>query len=40
MKPWDHVISDEEQRAYRAAGFGNPSGIGSRPALLLQSGGD
>jgi nicotinamidase-related amidase len=35
MKPWDHVISEEEQRAYRAAGFGNPSGIGSRPALLI-----
>ena len=35
MKPWDHVISEEEQRAYRAAGFGNPSGIGKRPALLI-----
>jgi nicotinamidase-related amidase len=35
MKPWDHVISEEEQRAYRAAGFGHPSGIGSRPALLI-----
>ena len=35
MKPWDHVISEEEQRAYRAAGFGNPSGVGSRPALLI-----
>jgi len=35
MKPWDTVISDEEQRAYRAAGFGNPSGIGERPALLI-----
>ena len=35
MKPWDTVISEEEQRAYRAAGFGNPSGIGERPALLI-----
>jgi len=35
MKPWDHVISEEEQRAYRAAGFGNPSGVGERPALLI-----
>lgn len=35
MKPWDKVISDEEQRAYRAAGFGHPSGIGERPALLI-----
>ncbi|CAM3933459.1 Hydrolase [Bordetella tumbae] len=35
MKPWDNIISDEEQRAYRAAGFGRPSGIGVRPALLI-----
>jgi maleamate amidohydrolase len=35
MKPWDKVISDEEQRAYRAAGFGHPSGVGERPALLI-----
>lgn len=35
MQPWDGVISEEEQRAYRAAGFGNPSGIGTRPALLI-----
>jgi nicotinamidase-related amidase len=35
MKPWDDVISEEEQRAYRAAGFGNPSGVGKRPALLI-----
>ena len=35
MNPWDHIISEEEQRAYRAAGFGNPSGVGKRPALLI-----
>ena len=35
MKPWDGIISEEEQRAYRAAGFGNPSGVGERPALLV-----
>ena len=35
MKPWDSVVSEEEQRAYKAAGFGNPSGIGRRPALLV-----
>ncbi|WP_144631610.1 isochorismatase family protein [Bordetella genomosp. 13] len=35
MKPWDDIISDEEQRAYRAAGFGRPSGLGKRPALLI-----
>ncbi|MBV9811248.1 MAG: isochorismatase family protein [Acetobacteraceae bacterium] len=35
MKPWDNIISDEEQKAYRAAGFGRPSGLGVRPALLI-----
>jgi nicotinamidase-related amidase len=35
MKPWDGIISDEEQRAYRAAGFGKPTGLGKRPALLI-----
>jgi nicotinamidase-related amidase len=35
MRPWDGIISEEEQRAYRAAGFGRPSGLGRRPALLI-----
>ena len=35
MKPWDGIISDEEQRAYRAAGFGKPTGFGRRPGLLI-----
>ena len=35
MKPWHGIISEEEQRAYRAAGFGRPTGIGKRPALLI-----
>lgn len=35
MKPWDDVISAEEQRAYAAAGFGRASGLGQRPALLI-----
>ena len=35
MRPWDGIISEEEQRRYRAAGFGKPSGIGKRPALLV-----
>ena len=35
MKPWDNVISESEQQAYRAAGFGKPSGVGQRPALLI-----
>lgn len=35
MKPWDGIISEEEQKRYNAAGFGRPSGIGKRPALLI-----
>lgn len=35
MKPWDGIISEEEQRAYSAVGFGRPTGLGSRPALLI-----
>lgn len=34
-RPWDGIISDEEQRAYNASGFGRSSGIGKRPALLI-----
>jgi len=34
-KPWDGIISEEEQRAYRAAGFGKPTGFGRRPGLLI-----
>jgi hypothetical protein len=33
MRPWAGTISDEEQRAYNAAGIGRPSGIGNHPAL-------
>ena len=25
MKPWDGIISEEEQKAYHAAGFGRSS---------------
>ena len=35
MKPWDGIISEDEQAAYRAAGFGRKSGLGQRPALLI-----
>ena len=35
MRPWDGIISDDEQKAYRAAGFGKPTGMGTRPALLI-----
>ncbi|CEJ14726.1 isochorismatase family protein [Phreatobacter sp. AB_2022a] len=34
-KPWDGIISEEEQRAYNAAGFGRATGLGKRPALLI-----
>jgi nicotinamidase-related amidase len=34
-RPWDGLISEDEKRAYRAAGFGRPTGIGKRPALLI-----
>ncbi len=35
MRPWSKIINEEEQRAYRAAGFGRPSGWGRKPALLI-----
>jgi maleamate amidohydrolase len=34
-KPWDGIISQDEQRAYAAAGFGRKTGLGLRPALLI-----
>jgi nicotinamidase-related amidase len=34
-RPWDGVISEEEQEIYRLAGFGSPGGFGERPALLV-----
>jgi nicotinamidase-related amidase len=34
-RPWDGIIPEEEQRAYRAAGFGRPTGLGKKPALLI-----
>lgn len=34
-KPWDGIISEEEQKAYNAAGFGRTTGLGKRPALLI-----
>jgi maleamate amidohydrolase len=34
-KPWDGIISEEEKRAYAAAGFGRRTGLGLRPALLV-----
>jgi nicotinamidase-related amidase len=32
---WDSVIPEDERKAYEAAGFGKPSGLGKRPALLI-----
>ncbi|MDB5797471.1 MAG: hydrolase [Paucimonas sp.] len=34
-RPWDDIIPQEEQEIYRLAGFGRPSGLGTRPALLV-----
>ncbi len=34
-RPWDGIVTADEQKAYRAAGFGRPSGLGVRPALLI-----
>ena len=35
MKPWDGIIPAQEQEAYRAVGFGRPTGMGLKPALLI-----
>lgn len=35
MRPWTDIIPQHEQDAYRAAGFGKRTGLGSRPALLV-----
>lgn len=34
-RPWDGVVSAEEVSRYEAAGFGRPTGMGQRPALLI-----
>lgn len=34
-RPWTGIVSEEEERRYAAAGFGRPSGMGKRPALLI-----
>jgi nicotinamidase-related amidase len=34
-RPWDGIVSETDLAVYRAAGFGRPAGIGSRPALLV-----
>ncbi|MDF1790719.1 MAG: isochorismatase family protein [Thalassobaculaceae bacterium] len=35
MHPWTGTITEDEESRYDAAGFGRPSGIGRRPALLI-----
>jgi maleamate amidohydrolase len=35
MKPWHGVISSADEQVYDASGFGRPSGMGTRPALLI-----
>jgi maleamate amidohydrolase len=34
-RPWTGIVSEDEERRYEAAGFGRPSGMGKRPALLI-----
>lgn len=33
--PWHGVISSDDEARYAAAGFGQPTGVGRRPALLI-----
>jgi len=35
MKPWEGIVSEEEERRYAAAGFGRSGQPGRRPALLI-----
>lgn len=34
-RPWDGIVSADEISRYEAAGFGQPTGLGRRPALLI-----
>lgn len=34
-KPWKDVITADDEQRYEKAGFGRPSGFGTRPALLI-----
>lgn len=34
-RPWDGVIPEDEQAIYRKTGWGTPTGLGKRPALLI-----
>ncbi len=35
MRPWTGIIPEEEERRYKAAGFGGAGSVGSRPGLLI-----
>ena len=35
MQPWHNIVTEEDLDIYRRAGFGAPSGMGKRPALLV-----
>lgn len=35
MAVWDDVITERDKEVYRAAGYGERGGLGSRPALLV-----
>ena len=34
-RPWDGIIPEADLAVYRAGGFGRPTGLGKRPALLV-----
>ena len=34
-RPWDGLVPDRDHAAYAKAGFGGPTGLGVRPALLI-----
>lgn len=34
-KPWNAIVPEHERKAYEAAGFGRPAGVGTSPALLI-----
>ena len=34
-RPWAGAITEDDERRYAAAGFGNPVGMGEHPALLI-----
>lgn len=34
-RPWEGVIPEEELAIYRQSGWGKPTGVGKRPALLI-----